>query len=257
MRGRAESGVDDQCGVRQAFAQRAQRERIQQALARADRRAPGHQQRAAGVEQATAADEIVGAVGKHGEAVAHQLRGRRQQLERIGLQRVLVAHHLELEPGRVVELARHVRQLHGLARGAAAGGVGQQARAGVAQGLADGGDVAVVAGRRERALEAHGDHLRARRTQRALQHRRRRVAGGAEQETAVQAHAAHLPGIVVGHVGWRGDGRGCLGHGEVLVEKRSCGDRWAQPPTMGWNSRISSPSCSTWPARRHGRRTRR
>mmetsp|Transcript_23376 Transcript_23376/g.55626 ORF Transcript_23376/g.55626 Transcript_23376/m.55626 type:complete len:201 (+) Transcript_23376:954-1556(+) len=189
MRRRADASVHDQRHAGQAGAQGAQREGVEQALARADRCAPGHQQLAAGVQQPAAGDEVVGAVGKDLEAVAHQLLGRGHQLPGVGLQGVLVAHHLELDPGRVVELSGHVGQGDGLARAAAAGGVGQQLAAGLAQRVAHGSDKAVVARCGQRAFQAHGEHLGAAGAHGLAQHLGRGIAGGAEQEAARQGSA--------------------------------------------------------------------
>ncbi|KAI1694530.1 hypothetical protein Ddc_22031 [Ditylenchus destructor] len=188
LRRRAQSGVDHQHRVGQAFAQRAQAVEVQQPLAGADRRAPGHQQRAARVQQAPAQDQILGAVGEDGEALPRELGRRGHQLEGIGLEGVLVAHDFQLDPRGAVELARHVGELHRLARAAAAGGVGQQARALRAAGGQGLRERAVVA-RLQRALQAHGQQLRRRRADRVAQHGRARIAGRAEEEAARQRDA--------------------------------------------------------------------
>ena len=63
---------------------------------------------AAGLEQALGDDEILRHIGKHLEAVAAQNAGRLDQAEHVGLQRVGLADHLELDPGRAEKLARHL-----------------------------------------------------------------------------------------------------------------------------------------------------
>ena len=67
--GRANARVDDERGLRQALAQQAQGKGVCEALAGADGRAPGHEQRAARIQQAAAGHQIVRAVGKDGHSI--------------------------------------------------------------------------------------------------------------------------------------------------------------------------------------------
>jgi hypothetical protein len=95
----------------------------------ADRRAPGHQHLAAGFQQPLGHDEIVGGVGEDLEAFACKNARRLDQAEDVGLQRVVVADDLELDPVGGKHLARHLRRQHRFGDGVAAGGVGQDPHA--------------------------------------------------------------------------------------------------------------------------------
>ena len=95
------------------------------AHAAADRRAERHHRGAAGVLQAAREHGVVVGVGQDDEAVVDELLGGGEQLRRVGQQRALVADHLELDPVGLQRLARELRGQHGVARGEAAGGVGQ------------------------------------------------------------------------------------------------------------------------------------
>ena len=64
LRRRADARVDDQRNVRKMRAHGAQGEKIVQSASRADRRAPGHQHLAAGVEQLFGDHQVVGCIGK-------------------------------------------------------------------------------------------------------------------------------------------------------------------------------------------------
>ncbi len=141
------------------------------------------------------ADQVVGAIGKDLEAVAHQLRCRDHQLERIGLQRVLVADHLELDPVRVEQLARHVRER-----------APPRARCGSRRCWAAGARRWRGRSRRSRCRRpaAAAPSWRFRPTvttcgagggDRVAQHLRRRIAGGAEQEAAVQRDVGEEEGV--------------------------------------------------------------
>ena len=83
--------------------------------------------------QAAREHGVVGRVGEHDEALVDELLGGAQQLGRVGQQRVLVADHLELDPVGGEGLAREPGGEHRVARGVAAGGVGQQLDAGVGE----------------------------------------------------------------------------------------------------------------------------
>ncbi len=83
--------------------------------------------------QAPGEDGIVGRVGEDREALVDELLGGAQQLGRVGQERVLVADHLELDPVGGKRLAGELGGEDGVARGVAAGGVGQQPHAGVGE----------------------------------------------------------------------------------------------------------------------------
>ena len=96
-------------------------------LRAADRRGPRHHHLAAGIDQPHRDAEIFGAIGKHLKAVLDQDRGGFDQADHVGLQRVVVGDHFELDPGRAEQFARELCGGHGLAHAAAAGGVRQHA----------------------------------------------------------------------------------------------------------------------------------
>ena len=71
-------------------------------------------------------DRVVGAVHHHLEAVLHQRLGGLQRLRHVGVERVRVAQHFELDQLVAVEqLAREAQRAHRVVGGVAAGGVGQ------------------------------------------------------------------------------------------------------------------------------------
>ena len=193
MRGRANTGIHHQRHIGQACAQGAQCPRVDQALAGANRRAPGHQDATADIQQALAADQVIGAVREYLEAVAHQLVGGLHQFPGIGLQGLLVANDLKLEPVRAEQLARHHRQRDGFARAAATRRVGQQMHAGAAHHIDKAVVGAGVAINAELATQAQRHHLRARCQNGLAQHLGRRVAGATQEKTAFQRHIANLP----------------------------------------------------------------
>ena len=65
-------GVDDQRHVRKVRAQRLQPEEVVEAAPGADRRAPGHEHAAAGLQQPLGHHQVLGGVGKHLEALARR-----------------------------------------------------------------------------------------------------------------------------------------------------------------------------------------
>ena len=113
-------------------AQGAQGEGVIDAASRANRRRPGHQHPAPGVEQAFGDDEIVGGVGKDVKAFRIQRLRRFDKTEDIGLKRVLLADHFKLDPVRGEDFARHLRGGDGFLRRATTGGVGQHIHAEIA-----------------------------------------------------------------------------------------------------------------------------
>ncbi len=125
VRGRADAGVDDEGHVREVAAQALERVAVGEAAAGADRRAPRHQDAAAGGDEALGGDQVLGGVGEYLEAVAREGGGGLHQAEEIRLQSVLVADHLELDPAGSEQLARHAGGGDCLLRGATAGGIGQ------------------------------------------------------------------------------------------------------------------------------------
>ena len=126
-RRRADAGVEDHrhAGL---LADQPQVVGVADAHARADRRAERHDRRAADVLEAAGEHRVVVRVGQDDEAVVDELLGGRQQLGRVGQQRALVADDLELDPVGLERLAGELRGEDRVARGVAAGGVGQQLR---------------------------------------------------------------------------------------------------------------------------------
>jgi hypothetical protein len=144
---------------------------------------------------ALASHEVIGAIWEHFESVFDELAGGLHQFEGIRLQGVLIAHHFELDPMGVQQLARHMRQGDGLAGAAAAGGIGQQPDTTLAHDV----DEAVVgAACGQLAFQAQGHHLGARSLDRLAQHLRGGIASRAEQKAAAQADVGQHE-IVRGH----------------------------------------------------------
>ena len=141
VRRRAQPGVDHQRDLGQPRAQELERVAIDDAARAADLRGPGHDHAAAGVAQPLRHRQILGAIGEYLEAVLDQDRRRLDQAHHIGLQGLVVADDLKLDPGRIEQLTRELRGGHRLAHAAAAGGVGQHGHAQVAderpEGIAD------------------------------------------------------------------------------------------------------------------------
>ena len=94
----------------------------------ADRRAERHHRGAAGLLEPAGEDRVVVGVGQDREAVGDQRLGGVEQLDRVGQQRAVVADHLELDPVGLERLAGELRGADGVARGVAAGRVGQARR---------------------------------------------------------------------------------------------------------------------------------
>ena len=82
---------------------------VGKAATRADRRTPGHQHLAADGHQALGNNQVLGGVGKDLEAVLDEDCRSLDQPEGIGLQGVVVADHLELDPVGGEQLACHLR----------------------------------------------------------------------------------------------------------------------------------------------------
>ena len=164
----------------------AQRVGVGEAAAGADRRAPRHQQLAAGGEQALGGAEVLGRIGEQLEAALIELDGRLDQAEQVGLQGVVVGDHLELQPIGFEHLARHLGGGDGLLRRAAAGGVGQHVHAEVGDQLHE-----ALAGLAAGLLAAQrdGDDVGAGGGDGAGQHVGGGILRGAEQEARSQLHA--------------------------------------------------------------------
>ena len=103
----------------------AQPEKVVQPHPRPDGRAPGHQHLAARPQQSIRDHKVFGGVGKDLKPVLAQDAGGLDQTEDIGLQRVLLADDLELDPARVEHLAGHMGGGDGLFHAVTSGGVGQ------------------------------------------------------------------------------------------------------------------------------------
>ena len=145
--------------------------------------------------QALRNDQVVGRVGEHREAVTRELVRCVDGRERVGLQRVVVADHFELDPRGAENLARHLRQRDRLLCAVAAGGVGQDPAAERADALPKAVAAAVLG---LQAAQAHRQHLRAACAHRVGQALQRWVLGGAEHQAATQVGAGDAPGFV-GH----------------------------------------------------------
>ena len=126
VRGRSEAGVDDERHVGQQVADERERVRVGESHARADGRRERHHGRAAQVAQLARRHGVVAAVGEDLEAVGDELAGRAQQLDGVGVERLVVADDLELDEVRPERLAGELCRQDGLAGGHAAGRVGQQ-----------------------------------------------------------------------------------------------------------------------------------
>ena len=125
MRGRAQTGIDHQRDVGQPVAQQFERVAVDDPLGAADRRCPRHHHLAAGIDQPHRDAEILGAIGEYFKAVLDQDAGRFDQPDHVGLQRVVVGDHFQLDPGRGEQFARQLCGGDRLADAAAAGGVRQ------------------------------------------------------------------------------------------------------------------------------------
>ena len=94
-----------------------------------DRRAERHHRGAPHVLQPAGEDRVVVRVGKDGEAVGDQRFGGVEQLDRVRVERAVVADHLQLDPIGVEGLPSELCGANGVAGGEAAGGVGQRKEA--------------------------------------------------------------------------------------------------------------------------------
>ena len=171
----------------------AQREKIVEPPPRADRRAPGHQHLAAGVEQLFGDDEIVGHVRKNLETVvAEDARGF-DQSEHVGRQQILLADDFELDPAGREEFARHLRRGDRLLHRSASRGIGQHAQVLRADQLPEafaGAAPARFAAQRDR------DDFRRRSPERLAKNGRRRILRRADEKPRLQRDAVKLQRIV-------------------------------------------------------------
>ncbi|GCC43865.1 hypothetical protein chiPu_0027953, partial [Chiloscyllium punctatum] len=186
MRRRAQAGIDHQRDVGQAVAQKFQRVAVGDAFGAADWSCPRHHHLAAGFDQARGDREILGAIGEHFKAVLDQDSGGLDQADDVGLQRVVVGDHLELDPGRAEQFARELGSGDRLAHAAAARGVRQHGDAELADqgperiaGLAASGFTA----------ERYGDDAGAGGADRVLHDRRRGVERRADQQAGREGFA--------------------------------------------------------------------
>jgi len=208
VRGAAQAGIDEQ-GHREALAQQLQRIRIHGAAPGAYGRSPRHHGLAAYIDETLAQHQVFGAIGQDLEAVADQLRRGIDEVQRVGLQGVVVANEFELDPGRVEHLTRHLRRGEGLLHAVAAGGVGQHGHLQRAQQLpkaAPGlGCLAAL------APQGGREHGRACASHRGFEYARRRIARRAQQQAAGERFAIQHEGIGGSVGGWRfGGGHGLL-----------------------------------------------
>ena len=98
---------------------------MNRAQSRANRRRPRHQRLTACVEQSAAGNQVFGAIRQYFEAVFNQDFRRLDQLEHVGLQRVIIADKFELNPIGIKHFARHLRSGHSFLYALTACGIGQ------------------------------------------------------------------------------------------------------------------------------------
>ena len=91
----------------------------------ADRRAQRHDRDRAGLLQLLRGDRIVDAIDHRLEALGDQRLGRLQRLAHVGIERLRLAQHLQLDQLPAARLARQPQRADRLLGGEAAGGVGQ------------------------------------------------------------------------------------------------------------------------------------
>ena len=123
--GGADAGVEHH-RHRRARADQLDQMRIADAEPGADRRAERHHRRRAGIGELAADHRVFGAVGQHDEALRHQRLGGAHELLGVGIEQLAVADHFELDPVGLERLARELGGEHGVLRGLAAGGIGQE-----------------------------------------------------------------------------------------------------------------------------------
>lgn len=123
----ADTGIDDQRYIRKSRPHRFQRRQIERSHGAADRRAPGHQHLTAGIQQLLSHDKIVRCIGKYLETIVTENFRRFDQRKNIGLQRVVMADDLQLDPVGLKNLTGHLRRQHRFLDRVATGRVGQDA----------------------------------------------------------------------------------------------------------------------------------
>jgi hypothetical protein len=117
-----------------------------------------------------AQEQVFSAVGQHPEALLDQGGCHFHQLQRIGLQGVVVADEFELDPVGLKDFARHLCCGDGLLRTVAASGVGQDRYAAVPEQLPKA--LARIGRSRRLPTQRGGDHGRLGDTHGLLQHGR-------------------------------------------------------------------------------------
>ena len=205
----------------QPLTQGLQRVRVHRPSARANGRSPGHDGLAADIDQALAQHQVFGAVGQHLKAFLDEVLGRAHQVQRVGLQGVVVADQFQLDPRGVEHFAGHLGGGDGFLGAVAARGIGKHGHIELAQQLPEAGAtfgwVAALAAQRG------GDHGGLGAFDGGLKHSRRGVPGGPQQQAAGEGVAVKDQRI------WRGkSGHGLLGR---------------QPPVTGEMISTRSPGC--------------
>ena len=115
VRGGADARIDDHRNGR-AFLDDANRIRIADAQPAADRRGERHDRRAADLFELLARDRIVADIRQHRKAVVDELLGGVERLARVGMKRLCVADHLELDRIGLEQFSRELRGKHRLFR---------------------------------------------------------------------------------------------------------------------------------------------
>jgi hypothetical protein len=195
--GRPDAGVDDQREVGDQLADEAEGVGVHEPHPAPDGGRQRHHGGAAEVGQLAGGDGVVAAVGEDVEAVADELVGRLQELNGVGVERLVVADHLQLDEVGGERLAGELRGEDGLAGGVAAGGVGQEVerpadgRGARAEGAEEGLPLACQID----APHGHRHELRARGVDRVEERLEAGVAARPEEHARGEREPAGLPRV--------------------------------------------------------------
>src|SRR5690606_8278719 len=195
--------------------------RIENALARTDRRAGRHDAGRARLLEPPCEDRIVRGVDEDGEAFAHEDLRRPKRLDRIGKERALVPEDLELQKIGPERFAREPRDSHGVIRRVATGGVRKDR---VARTI-DHREKVLLGAREIDAANRDRDDLRARCLVTSLHDLVRGVLARADEEARAESIALHDELFIEARRRERSERAG-LGHGGASPFVRQP-ERWA------------------------------
>jgi hypothetical protein len=215
---RADAGVHDH-GHLHRLPDELDVDAVLDAEAAPDRRAEGHHRRRPRVLQLLRDHHVVGGVREDDEALLDERAGGGEQALGVGVQRLLVPDHLQLDPVAEAGLAPEAGGPHRLVGRVARGGVGQDEeplRVDVVE------EVLGAAGLQVHAADGHRHHLGPGRLVSVLHDLEARVLAGADDEARSELTSGEDEGVGAHVLDGSTQGRGAM-HGTVPRVEHGCG----------------------------------